>query len=747
MAKNYCIPKDLVPQLKESIKKLADGNQIEALTKMSPERRVEFFKSVVKNTDEATELNKRFEKAVGQKKLDALRSWVRDNIDASYRKDETIFNMTRYKNLEEVDNFVNSRMELLAEQKLGIALTDEQVKEMSSLGQRFYDESKKLGDNLGKVGFEEQNIAWGKAYKALTDKRDELTPVNWWKAIVNNLGRATMLASIKTPFLNIESNLLNAFTEAIARRGSVGVLNKNKEVAKLSGEYQKFARKMFKETGVDFTRMINLDDTVAGMGKVVGEETSVIPNVRLQAYTDFVFNKTLSIPDVFFASKAFTDSLALRVTKLAGKDDKAAIKLFTDATNVNATGEAKVIRDLAIADARYATYTQDSISGKISEELRTVLNKAGGLGDILMPFVKTPANVAELSVEYAGFGFVKGTFTVGKSLMKDGQISREAMQEAMRGVTRAGVGMTGAYLLAQNFDPEHFIGVYDPKRRTIDQLANTTNNAILIGDRWVSVDYLGPLAAPFVAFMYAKKYANQGDSPTAGFVSGATSQYLASLPFVDGKSVFDGIDMLTDPANTGKIVRLGEDLVGNLGNTIASRLVPGIMYDIARAFDDVQRDTKQSQFVVETPLYDFNFDSFINKIPFIRTTLPIKHDTLGRIMLETTPIESMLFGARVRDAQTDKITLEILRLRESGHAPKVKDLRFMNSTNVDKLKAKLGEDRFIDAVNQYGKDVAKKYELQMRNPLYRRAKDEEKAKMLSDISDDMYNQLLKRNGI
>lgn len=743
MAQNYCIPKENIARLKDAVKGLSDKGQIGALTEMKTDDRVRFFKKVLSETD-AVQLNKRFERAVGQKRLDALRTWVRDNLDEAYRKDEVIFNMKRYQNLDEVNNFIDSRIELLAEQKLGIALTDDQVKKMTDLGKSFYDESVSLGDNLGKVGFEEQNIKWGKKYKELSDYRDSLMPQSWWKSLVNNLGRASMLASIKTPFLNIESNTINAITEAIVRRFASQTLY-TPATRSMSKEYAKFARKMFKETGVDFTRMISLDDTVTGMGKIVGETTARLPFAWGRAYTDFIFNKTLSTPDVAFASVAFTDSLSLNATKMAKGSDELAQKLFREATNVNATGDAKVLRDIAIADARSATYTNDSFSAQMSEKLRDLLNNVGGLGDILMPFVKTPANVAELAADYAGFGFVKGGFGVGKSLMKEGKISREAMRDAMRNVARSGVGMTAGYLLASQFDPEHFIGVYDPQRVKINQLSNTAYNAILIktpfGDRWVSVDYLGPLAAPFVSFMYAKKYG------APGYVSGATSAYLAQLPFVDAKGVFDGLDTLTDPENTGKIKRLGENLAGNLGDTIAARLTPGIMYDIARAADDVQRDTKQSKFVIETPIYDVNFDSFINKIPFLRMNLPTKHDALGRVMLETTPIESMLFGARVRTANDDAITSEILRLREAGHTPNVKDLRFMNSSNVDKLRAKVGEDKFIDLTIKYGQDVAKRYAQELRSPLYKRADNEEKAKMLSDISDELYKELLARNGI
>jgi len=740
---NYCIPKENIARLKDVVKGLSENGQIGKLVEMTPAERVDVFKQVVSEAD-AKRLNTRFERAAGQKKLDALKNWVRDNLDDKYRKDEVIFNMKRYKNLEEVNNLIESRMELLAEQKMGIAMTDDQIAKMSKLGESFYKESLALGDNLGKLGFEKENIAWGKAYQAISLYRESLLPQNWWLALVNNLGRAMMLASIKTPFLNIEANIISGFTEAITRRMSSKTLY-TPTTRSLSKDYAVFSRKMFKETGVDFTRMITIDDTVTGVGRIVGEESLRVPFAAGQAISDFVFNKTLTTPDVAFASFAFTDSLSLNVTKLAKGDDKLARQLFTDATNVNAQGEAGILRATAIADARYATYTNDSFSAKLSMDLRRNLNKIGGLGDFLMPFVKTPANVAELSVDYAGFGFVKAGFGVSKDLIKSGKVDKETMRNAFRQVARAGVGMTAGYLMAQQFEVEHFMGVYDPGRLKIDQLANVSYNAVLlktpIGDRWVSVDYLGPLAAPFVSFMYSKKYG------TEGYLGGMTAAYLSQLPFLQGQSIFDTLTDLSDPSKQASISSFASDLKTDIGTTMASRMTPGIMYDIARAADDVQRDTKQNKFVVETPLFEMNFDAFVNKIPYLRTELPIKHDVLGRVMLESTAVESMMFGARVRVARDDAITIEVLRLREGGNEPNIKDLRRMNSRLVDALKEKVGDDAFVDLTIKYGKDVADRYEQTMRSAVYKRAGDEEKDKILTKISEDLYTQLLRRNGI
>lgn len=743
----YCIPKDKIAKMKSVIAKVAEKNQIGELVDMTTEKRVKLFEKVL-TKDEASLLNKEFEKSVASKKLRALGNWVKNNLDEEYRKDEMKMLNKKFKNLDEVNAYIDSKIDLLAEQKAKIALTDKEVKKFTELGKDFYDRSKKIGDKIGDADYAEQNIEWGKSLTALQKYQEELMPRSWWQAVVQKLGRVNMLASIKTPFLNIESNTVNGIMEAVSRRLGNWTLTKSVD-RKVAVDYMKFAKKMFKETGVDFTRMISVDDTVTGVGKIVGEKTSRIGVKALDTYADFIFNKTLTTPDVFFSSYAFTDSLSLLATKAAKGDKKLATKLFKEATNLNAEGQVRLLREQAIADARMATYTNDSYSSKISEGLRRVLNKAGGVGDLIMPFVKTVANVAELGADYTGLGFVKGakpSFAVGKAFMKGQEIDRELMRSAFTNIARSGLGLTAGFAMASLFDVKDFVGVYDPERIKYDQLSNTAYNAILIetpvGKKWVNVDYLGPLANPFVAFMYSKKYGG-----TKGYISGMTAQYLNQLPFIEAKDIFDGIDTLTDPDQTNKIKKLGEDLKGKVGETISSRLVPGIMYDLARATDEVQRDTYQRKFVVDAPLGEMNFDKFINKIPFIREDLPTKHDALGRVMYESSPIESLMFGARVRNARMDGITEEIYRLRDAGQQPNIKDLRFMYSSKVDELKEKVGMDEFYKIARKYGEELAVKFENEMQSTAYKSASDEEKKDMLYDIGQKLYVKTLTSNGV
>jgi len=391
----FCIPKQNIDKMKTVITRISEKDQMRTLVDMTSEKRTRLFKKVL-TEEEAGLLNTEFEKAVASQKLRALGDWVKRNLDAKYREDETIFLAKNYKNLDEVNNFIESRVDLMAEQQAGVALTTNEVKKFTELGKNFFEASKEIGDNIGKPDFAEDNIKWGKAYKELADYRESLLPKSWWGGLVQKLGRANMLFSIKTPFLNIESNTINGITESVIRRFRNWQFTSivEKGVAK---DYMKFAHKMFKETGIDFTRMIDFNDTVVGIGKIAGETTQNIGIKGMDKYSDFVFNKLLTTPDVTFASFAFADSLSILATKTAKGDKKLATKLFKEATNINATGMAKMLREQAIADARLATYTNDTLSSQISEKLRQTLNKAGNIGDLIMPFVKTPANVAELS--------------------------------------------------------------------------------------------------------------------------------------------------------------------------------------------------------------------------------------------------------------------------------------------------------------------------------------------------------------
>lgn len=749
---SWCIPKHVMANMAKSIKGLADSGQIQKLVDMKSADRLEFFKKNL-NTEDAVRFNDALEKAISSKRLRALGDWIKKNLDEKYRKDEITALGRDFKNLDEVNAFIEQKTQSLADKKLGISLTVEETKKFTDIGKKMYEAGVKLGSDFidlsTKEGYEKA-LPFGKAHKEMTEFTSSLMPVSAWKSFVNRIGRASMLTSLKTPLLNIESNTIGALTTAISRRLDRWQFTSSVEKG-VAKEFIKNSRNFFKETGIDMSRMISFEDTVAGAGRMVGENVS--DGKFLKGYTDFIFNKTLSTPDVAFGSFAFADSASLHATRLSKGNVKKSTEIFKDSTLLNPkTDEGKAVRAMAIADARLATYTNDSYTAKGLEKTRELLNNAGGFGDVALPFVKTPANVAELGADYAGLGFVKGAVKGSKLLytkfVKKGEIDREAFQSAISDTVRAGLGMTVAYAIAAQLDVEDFMGAYDPDRVKIDQLSNTSYNAIKVGtpfgEKWVSVDYFGPLGSSIVGYMYAKKY---GDARSLGYATGVGSQYISAIGLQD---VFTGIaDTMgkIDPNNLASVKKVfGDDLKRSTGDLIVSRLVPGIMYDLARATDDVQRDTRQKKYVLETPLMDVNFDQLANKVPYWREGLPIKFDALGRTMYEESAVESLMFGSRVRTSRMDSIVDEIYRLRDKGQLPTVKDLRFMYSTKVDELKEKTG-NKFYDVARKYGETLAVEYEKKMKTEQYKKLSDEEKKKQLDDIGQTLYEKTLKQNGV
>lgn len=749
----FCIRKEYIKALKDSVASLSKEGQVSRLVEMSSPERIDFFKKTL-NTEDATLLNKEFEKSVASKRLRALGDWINKNLNEEYRKDEIRALSKSFKNLDEVNSFVEMKIQGLADKKLGISLTEQQVRKFTELGKKMYEEGAKLGadfiDLSSKEGYE-KSIGFGKAYKEMEEFSRSLMPVSAWRSFVNRIGRATMLTSLKTPFLNIESNTVSGVTQAIARRISGAKFTSSVEKG-VQWEYTKNANKFFKETGIDMNRMISFEDTVTGAGKIVGEKVS--EGNFLKGYTDFIFNKTLSTPDVAFASFAFSDSASILASRMAKGDVKKSTAFFKDALLLNPkTDEGKAIRMQAIADARMATYTNDSWSAKFLENTRELLNKVGGLGDILLPFVKTPANVAELGADYAGLGFIKGGIKGGKqlytTLLKGGEVDRAAMQSAINDIVRSGLGMTLGLAIASQLESDDFMGAYDPKRVKIDQLSNTSYNAVKIntpsGEKWVSVDYFGALGSTIVGYMYAKKY-GEGNRAN-GYVAGVTTQYLSALGAGEAlTSVTDTISKI-DPDNKADMAKIfGDQLKRGTFDILVSRIVPGVVYDLARATDEVQRDTRQKKFVLETPLFDLELDQLANKIPYWREDLPVKFDALGRTMYEESAFDSMMFGARVRTSRMDEIVSEIYRLRDNGQLPTVKDLRFSYSSKVDELKEKTG-DTFSGIARKYGETIAIKYEQEMKKESYKRKSDEEKKKSLDAIGQAEYERILKQNGI
>lgn len=738
----FCITKPVAERLKAGIR---DGSlSISGLYNMTSAQRQKAFEAFA-DPGTAKEIRARFERAMASKQKNALTNWAKKVFTPTSKGYKTVAEKIQeldkmgVLNPKTSDEFLSG----LVEDKLGIAVTAEEVKEISKRA----DDLEKAFAKTDSDGIQVDEY-WVKR-KEMDDYLNSLTPTHALKVATSTSGRGAMLLSVKSPLTNIISNNAQGIVQAMARRISTG------QYKGLNGDfalaYVKKVNRIYQKSGYDISRM---DGDWMGQ-KRLGEDIThaqgpgVVRKVG-RFYEDVVFKQLMGAPDVAASSAAFADSADLASTKIAQSEGlegeaakKRALEIFTEATQVKNENEysleAQLVRSQAIADARYSTYTNKGGYSEVAMAIRTALNKASGdvrLGDQLMPFVKTPANVIQAGVDAAGVGFFKGFYKLPKAIksmkMGDGAL----MQEAIRDFTHAGLGMTLATVLAFAIDPDDFVGAYeslDPKKREQAKLKNAPYNSIRVGDKWVSLDYMGPIAAPFVGIMYARKYGDTLPEKIFNYSRGVGGQ-AASLP---GLKEFAGmIDEAQKSIKSGKLGDIRKGMTDEAVSYIRSRTIPAIVNDFAQGTDPYQRKTGRSE-----------LSKVKASVPGLRQTLPVKTSPVtGAPMKSEGFVSTMLFGSRVKTTTQGTVVKELTRLFGEGVEPNVTDIEYGKSSRVKAIKDKLSPREFNDAVKMFQQTYGSRAESLIQRADYQDASDDEKKEMLDDIRDDAINEMLSKYG-
>lgn len=105
----------------------------------------------------------------------------------------------------------------------------------------------------------------------------------------------------------------------------------------------------------------------------------------------------------------------------------------------------KRARDYAGKEALKATY-QDR--NKVSDSVVKIANDLGVVGEAILPFKRTPANILVRAAEYSPIGVAKSIYD-GAAKVKTGDKSiGEVIDEAAAGLTGSGLLALGAYMFA-----------------------------------------------------------------------------------------------------------------------------------------------------------------------------------------------------------------------------------------------------------------------------------------------------------
>jgi hypothetical protein len=394
-------------------------------------------------------------------------------------------------------------------------------------------------------------------------------------------------------------------------------------------------------------------------------------NAILDGFTKTVF-RALQAGDRIFYGAAFQRSLTEQATLLAKREGLAGDALAARVADLSdlRQGAKSVTDDMvlqAMADAEVATFTNRGLLADLGSRAKGVLSDRGGstgrvVGEVLMPFVRTPANVVSRTVEYSPLGAL-GTIPDVWRLVEKAMQGAPALAEQRRIADRLGRSVVGSSTAivagAMLASKDRMTGTFPTDQRTRDQWAaeGKIPNAVRLGDRWYSMERISPLGNLMAIGASLVHHLRENLDPlreeldpldptaAAGLAGvqavGDIGKYAMEQSFLQG--VNRSLDAVRDPS------RGAMSFVEN----VAGMTVPSVVGAVARAVDPVQRETEG---VV---------DAVTARIPGLSKTLPAKIDRFGEPITRdggaTAALLDFTNSRRDRTAD-DPIAAELQRL-------------------------------------------------------------------------------------
>lgn len=545
--------------------------------------------------------------------------------------------------------------------------------------------------------------------------------------------RISMLFNPKTQIRNI---LGNAVITPVNMVGDFFGSKADKIVARKTGvrttgstdikSYLKGFKKGLFESYDDFKRGINTRDVDAnrfeiGQGKSFSDKNAVS---RALNKIDSMNSFLLDIGDRGFFEASFTNSI----------NNQLVLN--------NKTKVTQEMIDIATSEALQRTWQDNNNYTKFVLQTRNALNKVNvkgyGLGDVLIPFAKTPANLTKAIVDYSPAGMVK-VLIEGRNLKNNISTGKNTAIEQHRFVQDLGKATAGTMLYVAAYGLAKAgiaTGESDDDKDTRDFMKNTlgvSSYSIKIGDKSFTYDWAQPVAAPLsIMTNIVNSKNNKGQALLEAITSSLDSagSILLEQSFV--KSI-------------NEVLTNNDGIVSGLENAILdlpTRAIPTFMKQITDMIDGTQRQTYEYQQPLKTEI-----NKIKAKIPGLSQTLSPSIDTIGREIQKyggkNNIFNVFLNPANVNTSNISKSAKEIYRVyKEVGDnsiMPRVapyyinsKGEKTILNTEQRKDFQKISGNIIEDGINEL-----------MDNKRYKSMSDEDKSSVIKKIVDYSYNKARK----
>ena len=532
----------------------------------------------------------------------------------------------------------------------------------------------------------------------------------------------SMLGNPKTHIRNIVSNVAMkgtvAYKNALARtlETVLPIKNRTKTWKKTSEEVKQYA----KQTAIEMKDTITGNNKFSEKGSIESKKR-IFKNKFLESLSNFN-SDMLELEDWFFSKSAFINSFQEYLT---------ANGIMTKEDINNNSEIIEKGKNYAVEQAEIATFRQYS---KLASEINRIErnNKVAKYPiKAMVPFKKTPINVAKTGVKYSPLGLIKNISYDVVQLKKGNIEASQFIDNLSQGVTGTslmliGYGLSKAGILLGSGD--------DDKEGKYDSLLGKTGYSIKIGNKYYSLSWLSPVAMPlFVGSNFHEQLEEK-----KGWDMNVVSDTLAKT--LDPLSEMSFVSSLNDAlssygSGTDKIFSMGE----SVAQSYVGQFFPTLFSQFSNTFDDTKRSTKASS----NSSYKFGeqtLRSIMYKIPGLHNKLEPSVDVWGNELKQsdnvlTRAFESFIAPYSKRKDITSKLDKEIKRVyKEVGNDDVIPGVPRTDIT-YKKEKYRMSANEYTNYKKEYGESANTMLKMLINRDDYKDSADTRKTRMIKKVYD------------
>lgn len=561
-----------------------------------------------------------------------------------------------------------------------------------------------------------------------------------WQDKFNSWRYLAMLGNPRTHIRNILGNLgfmpvrmmKNAVSGAI--QGATGIEGRTRAPLNIANAEDRARLQAGWEDFKNVEPLIRQSSKYDDMEDAIDRYRTIFRAKPLEGLRQFN-SEMLDREDMWFSRPAYAEALA----EYLKANDISTSDFFSETFDAE---RKQAAQKFAIREAQQATYRDINAfsefvtrAGRLQRSENKTDRAIGYLVEGVLPFKKTPANIAVRAVEYSPVGLAKSLTYDLAQVRRGNKTAAEAIDNISSGLVGTGLTALGVLMAAQGLVSGG--GTGDDKQDDFNDLQGGQDYALNIGDYSFTLDWLAPEALPF--FIGVELFNNIADRETGEDVR----------PF---DAAMDALGRIADPMLEMSMLQSLNDLVDNVKysdngfaslavNALTSYLgqfLPTIGGQIERTFLE---DTRQSTYIDrDSPIpnaVQILLGNWANKIPGIDFQQRDYVDAWGRT--ESTgenvlirALNNFLNPAYVSRRQSGELEAELQRLYDLGEGfegvlpsqaqtnTQIND-QYLTSEEYNRLQTTRGQTAY-DILNRFvGTDA------------YNNMTDEQKAKFIERV--------------